>query len=312
MQSTPYSDGIGRTAIVLCDNPKRHADLAALADACRCKLVEVSAEAYPDGLDFLIADFRTESDHLAQSISKMVRYLKGHRSTALIWTDMDGLEALYAAFPSGQAHFLVDADDIDAAPILAGVFGQRRMNRVHDNDRHIQFSALHRISDELAGFAQTLARIAAQDAGDDAGVADKPVSFRPAPVGLLQPFPNAASDKKSVPSATMIRDMIKLRRLRDSYFAADMFADPAWDILLDLMVAQLEERPVSVSSLCIAAAVPPTTALRWITAMTDSGMLVRRNDPDDARRVFIGLSSDTATALQRYLAEIQQRFAPAV
>ena len=101
--------------------------------------------------------------------------------------------------------------------------------------------------------------------------------------------------------------MIKLRRLRDSYFAANLFADPAWDILLDLMAARLEERAVSVSSLCIAASVPPTTALRWITAMTDSGILIRQNDPSDARRVFVILSNDAEAGLRQYLTSIQER-----
>jgi hypothetical protein len=80
----------------------------------------------------------------------------------------------------------------------------------------------------------------------------------------------------------MLREIIKLRRMRERYFPPDLFADPAWDILLDLKAARQEGQHVSVSSLCIAAAVPPTTALRWITAMTESGMLVRRQDPADA------------------------------
>ena len=110
----------------------------------------------------------------------------------------------------------------------------------------------------------------------------------------------------------MVREIIKLRRLRDSYFVNDLFADPAWDILLDLMASRLERRQVSVSSLCIAAAVPPTTALRWITAMTESGMLVRQNDPNDARRVFIGLSSDAEATLRRYLSDVRNRSLPVV
>ncbi len=64
---------------------------------------------------------------------------------------------------------------------------------------------------------------------------------------------------------------------------------------------------MSVSSLCIAAAVPPTTALRWITAMTESGMLVRRQDPDDARRVFIELSNETNAKLDDYFAATASR-----
>jgi hypothetical protein len=44
--------------------------------------------------------------------------------------------------------------------------------------------------------------------------------------------------------------------MREQFFGPDLFADPAWDILLDLYAARLEQQRVAVSSLCIAAAVP--------------------------------------------------------
>ena len=76
-----------------------------------------------------------------------------------------------------------------------------------------------------------------------------------------------------------IRSVIRARRLRDHFFRGELFADPAWDMLLDLMAARLEGKRVAVSSLCIAAAVPATTALRWIKALTDRGLFVRESDP---------------------------------
>jgi len=100
--------------------------------------------------------------------------------------------------------------------------------------------------------------------------------------------------------------------MRERFFPHDLFADPAWDILLDLKAAGQEGQHVSVSSLCIAAAVPPTTALRWITAMTDSGMLVRRQDPADARRVFIELSDETSSKLDDYFVAIGIGSAPII
>jgi hypothetical protein len=98
-----------------------------------------------------------------------------------------------------------------------------------------------------------------------------------------------------------IRAIIRARRLRDQFFDKDLFADPAWDMLLDLMAARLERRRVAVSSLCIAAAVPPTTALRWIKTLCDQQLLVRVADPEDGRRVFIELADETAAALEAYL-----------
>jgi DNA-binding transcriptional ArsR family regulator len=102
--------------------------------------------------------------------------------------------------------------------------------------------------------------------------------------------------------AGVIRDMIRARRLRDELFGPGLFADPAWDILLDLTAARIEGRSVAVSSLCIAAAVPATTALRWIKQLTEAGLLRRVADPDDGRRIFIELSDDAARMMANYFA----------
>jgi DNA-binding MarR family transcriptional regulator len=98
-----------------------------------------------------------------------------------------------------------------------------------------------------------------------------------------------------------VRAIIRARRLRDQYFGSELFADPAWDILLDLFAAQLENRKVAVSSLCIAAAVPATTALRWIKTLTDLGLVVRAADPQDGRRVYIELAPRTAEGVEACL-----------
>lgn len=99
------------------------------------------------------------------------------------------------------------------------------------------------------------------------------------------------------PDAATIRALLRARRARDRFFASDLFSDPAWDMLLDLAAARLEGRQVSVSSLCIAAAVPTTTALRWIKRMCDDGLLVRIEDPADRRRAFIAMSDATSAAM---------------
>ncbi len=101
--------------------------------------------------------------------------------------------------------------------------------------------------------------------------------------------------------ATLIRRLLRVRRDRDRFFPAEIFADPAWDMLLDLTAAQLEGKNVPVSSLCIAAAVPTTTALRWIRSLTEAGLFERRVDPMDARRTYISLSGNAASAMLSYL-----------
>lgn len=103
-----------------------------------------------------------------------------------------------------------------------------------------------------------------------------------------------AGDEREAPVAVvdagMVRRLIRLRRDRERYFPAEMFADPAWDMLLDLAAARLEGQRVSVSSLCMASAVPMTTALRWVRSLSEAGIFARGADPADARRTWVALS----------------------
>lgn len=68
------------------------------------------------------------------------------------------------------------------------------------------------------------------------------------------------------------------------------FCQPAWDIMLDLYRAHLTDQRISVSSACIAAHVPPTTALRWLVTLEERELITRSADPRDRRRVYVSLS----------------------
>lgn len=103
------------------------------------------------------------------------------------------------------------------------------------------------------------------------------------------------------PAERILRNVVSARRQRDDYFDARLFADPAWDILLDLALAEITQTRVCVTDLCVGASVPHTTALRWITRMTDDGLLKRQDDPLDARRKFVELSHAASAQMQNYL-----------
>ena len=126
---------------------------------------------------------------------------------------------------------------------------------------------------------------------------------------LLNPAPAGAAGALPELSGETVRSVIRARRIRSKFFDSELFADPAWDMLLDLLAAEIAQHRVPVSSLCIAAAVPPTTALRWIKTMTDSGLFVRRADPHDGRRIFVELSPAASDAMRGYFAEVRPQFA---
>lgn len=113
-------------------------------------------------------------------------------------------------------------------------------------------------------------------------------------------LPVAADAMSSLPEPDRIRKIIRQRQLRAKFFDASLFADPAWDMLLDLAAATRENVNVSTSSLCIAANVPATTALRWISLMSNAGLLEKVEDTTDRRRIFVVLSKKAIDALDRY------------
>jgi len=127
----------------------------------------------------------------------------------------------------------------------------------------------------------------------------------------LSTEPSLSRDEPSVPrkvphvSVETVSSVIRSRKLRTRYFSEDLFADPAWDIMLDLLRAEASHTRVSVSSLCLAAGVPATTALRWLKSMEKQALVIRRNDPHDGRRVFIELAPETSVALNRYFADLE-------
>lgn len=96
------------------------------------------------------------------------------------------------------------------------------------------------------------------------------------------------------------RYLYRVRRKRDGLYR-DLFADPAWDMMLDLFVGQSDQYLPSVTSVCIAACVPATTALRWITLMLERSIITKSPDPFDRRRSFIALTPEAYAYMVDYL-----------
>jgi hypothetical protein len=91
------------------------------------------------------------------------------------------------------------------------------------------------------------------------------------------------------------------RRERSKYFSKMFFGEPAWDMLIDLFIAQLKGREISTTSLCMASDVPQTTALRYINAMESKGLIERSPSLDDKRRNYVKLSSYTFDNVWQFL-----------
>ena len=105
--------------------------------------------------------------------------------------------------------------------------------------------------------------------------------------------------------AARAKRLYQERRLREQFFTGgDIFGEPAWDILLDLMIAKCLGKQISITSACIASSVPPTTALRWISALEECGLLSRTSDENDRRRAFVTLTNSAYSMMLQYLEKI--------
>ncbi len=210
------------------------------------------------------------------------------------------IDPVVAALPGDLpgVQLLCDPDQAEWISALA-MAAARDDGRIASGDDEAERQA--RLHAEVARIAALLARIARRDRPGAGGARDRHVTF------------GAGGDApRALPAANAVRDVLRARRLRDRFFGATLFEDPAWDMLLDLFAARLEGMRVSVSSLCIAAAVAPTTALRWIAKLTAAGLLERAPDPDDRRRAFIALSDEAAIAMERYVAALAEARLPLV
>ncbi|MEY3657498.1 MAG: hypothetical protein RL425_259 [Pseudomonadota bacterium] len=200
----------------------------------------------------------------------------------------------------GCQAFLSDPDEVDLASAAAFALSARP-GILNDVSRDLDAERLQRLADEVGRIARTLATMSASAQLPNGAVAD-----------MRHQFFAEMESLGDMPTAHDVRAMIRLRRLRDRFFDSSLFADPAWDMLLDLMAARLERVQVAVSSLCIAAHVPPTTALRWIKLMTDNGLFERVADPGDGRRIFIRLSDAAAAQMARLLQSVRHSSAALV
>jgi len=101
--------------------------------------------------------------------------------------------------------------------------------------------------------------------------------------------------------ASIARAEYASRRRREALFSKSLFADPAWDMLLDLYVQRHAGRAISIHSLCVAASVPQTTAVRWIGRLEEFGMVSRRPCQKDHRVIHVTLTDNAVMTMQAYL-----------
>ena len=219
----------------------------------------------------------------------------------IVSTTLDALDDVFGCMDMSDPLLLVNPGRGERMIALGQVLarsGGSRLRELSEEDRVM----LLRLTEQANRIAERVDRLAGGSAEGSAFRFESPTREFSGPEEVGDRLVRGA--RPPLPDPRLVRRIIRQRQLRARFFDGELFADPAWDMLLNLTAAQVEHTRVSVTSLCIASGVPPTTALRWIGQLTEIGMLERIEDDTDRRRAFIALTEKAADAMARYFAEL--------
>jgi len=289
---------------IIADTPGSRADAVQAAEASGARILGIASAAEAQGnpdifeTGLIVADVGDAGSGSAALLTALSMRAKDSYRPAIVVCSHAGIDAVVAHIDSDYAAILCDPTITDRIAAI-GLSSVPVVTQFREFDTMADALRLQLLADEVQRIAKSLANVAERPRGAIETLSDGLIGYR------AEPAPPQSAGQSRI-RGDEIRAIIRLRRQRDRLFAGELFADPAWDMMLDLMAARIERLKVAVSSLCIAAAVPPTTALRWIRTLTELGIFVRVDDPTDGRRVFIDLSDAAAEAVLRFLGEAKR------
>jgi len=167
---------------------------------------------------------------LDAALDQVVADVSHGRYPAIIAAPATSIDRLAPYAFDLDIELILDAEEEERVAALAvAVSGARKFQRASDVTADKNAARLRQLSDEVSRIATTLARLSTGPA-----VSSRPVEIEP---------------KGDVPEVSVetVRAIIRARRLRSRYFPEELFADPAWDMLLDLLQAEISKLRVPVS-----------------------------------------------------------------
>ena len=317
LASSSDSAGLPLALSVFADRAHLREQIGDDAQAAGLRLVQtgdiadlLSGDARPLG-DVVMVDCPGNDAEALAALARLDMRAAQAGAKMVVTTSMAALDDVFGCLDQSGAQILVDPSRGERVLALGRALidcAGTRVRELSDDDR----LALLRLTEQVAQIAQRLDRMGTPPslAGDANPSAFRFESPSTAWLGADNERLGDHSERlvraarPALPDPRLVRRIIRQRQLRARFFDGDLFADPAWDMLLDLTAARAEHSRVSVTSLCIASGVPPTTALRWIGQMTDAGLLERVEDETDRRRAFITLTDKAADTMARYFADI--------
>jgi len=107
------------------------------------------------------------------------------------------------------------------------------------------------------------------------------------------PVWNVRPNGEWLPGVSLVANARGLRRVharRVEALGRRLSDEVAWNILLDLVVSEEEERSLSITALAVGAQAPLTTVLRYVELLCGAGYIERVVDRKDRRRSLVRLT----------------------
>jgi DNA-binding MarR family transcriptional regulator/AmiR/NasT family two-component response regulator len=200
----------------------------------------------------------------------------------------EGVEYIVAAEPGAEPPAAAVAERLvkpfsrgQLLTAVSSAYNLARMQRFRQEEmRELERSLLEFKSRTLAAMTHFMAR---------AGITRSTAVLDAAPQNSLQ---------------ALAEEECRRARLRGRIFGPLGLSHTSWLLLLVMAEAQWGGSELTVKSAAYSAGLPLSSALRKINEMCDKGLIVKRDDPQDARRSFVTLTQTGESFLARYLSEL--------
>jgi hypothetical protein len=172
---------------------------------------------------------------LNDALARFDMMAQTHGTRLIVIVGLDGLDAVISVISSADATILCQPDFAD---IVVALMGAQSRAGTGDLLRDIGSgdgdARLEHLSSQIARLNQTIETLVRNKFVDrpppSLEMAQQESSLRSAGRGYA-PMPNGNDADRPALTSHQIRSLLRARRLRDQLVVADLFADPAWDIM---------------------------------------------------------------------------------
>ncbi|WP_052071684.1 MarR family transcriptional regulator [Sphingopyxis sp. MWB1] len=131
----------------------------------------------------------------------------------------------------------------------------------------------------------------------------------PSAVRTVASLSQAAQNNRTIAERQIVegaRHLLKARHKMAALLPKGLLRDSAWDMILELFVAQEEGGILYVKQLMLSSGESAAAAIRRIDRLEEAGLIERFSDPLDRRRVIVRLQEKGHEAVLTMLKQVFQ------